>query len=181
MRSARLIGLLSLVAATCRSRETPRQQVQASSPSERHGLEGFSDSDTVNLGGYYSLDGNVPPWSNIEVVNISWGQLLPAPGAALHDLHLPFIGGSVRLKVDSGQAAIDLDFIKASLDGRHFTFATDAHDSLSYDFSGDFLLLGEFPSSRTGPFPVLAGHLRKLKGGVVVAEADVKFTYFAGD
>ena len=66
---------------------------------------------------------------------------------------------------------------------RHrFAFTTRAVRGVSYSFTGRFLKGGVFATEGEAPtdIPYLEGRLRKLRGGKRVAEAYLKFTYFAG-
>jgi hypothetical protein len=141
------------------------------------------DMSKVNLFGYYYLAENVPSWcADIDQLNLftidvhfrggdsTKPEIQPAP-----------LWGFIRLKADSGVRPTDFRLTDLKLNGRTFAFATQAVDSVSYDFSGAFLKLGDFPNDPPNGEIVLAGHLRKLRSGRVLYEADVKFSYFAGD
>jgi hypothetical protein len=141
------------------------------------------DTGTVDLFGYYYLAENVPSWcADIDQLNLftidvhfrggdsTKPEIQPAP-----------LWGFIRLKVDSGVRPTDFRLTDLKLNGRTFAFATQAVDSISYDFSGAFLKLGDFPNDPPNGEIVLAGHLRKLRAGRVLYGADVKFSYFAGD
>ena len=63
----------------------------------------------------------------------------------------------------------------------NFTFTTVTVRGISYSFSGKFLKGGVFAADNLDDeTPVLEGTLRKFRGGKKIAEADLKFVYFAG-
>jgi hypothetical protein len=73
-----------------------------------------------------------------------------------------------------------LKFQKLSVAQDKFTFTTFPRRGTSYRFSGRFLRGGTFYAEALDDDPVLEGTLIKLFNGKVVAEANVKFSYFGG-
>jgi hypothetical protein len=74
-------------------------------------------------------------------------------------------------------------FIAAStvVSRQKFSFDTMAVRGVSYSFTGRFLKGGVYAEDELDmETPVLEGHLIKYRRGQKVAEADMKFTYFAG-
>jgi hypothetical protein len=127
--------------------------------------------DTVNLFGYYSIV-DAPSWcANIEVLHLS---TINFRGNTL--IRVP-LWGFIRLK---GAPVVDYRLVKLALAGRTFTFTTEQHRGISYDFVGDFLRLGDFPHRPPNGQVILVGHLRMLPSGTVTNSAEVKFSYNGG-
>ncbi len=128
-------------------------------------------ADTVNLFGYYSIV-DAPSWcANIDVLHLS---TINFRGKTL--IRVP-LWGFIRLK---GAPVVDYRLKKLALTDRTFTFTTEQLRTITYDFAGDFLKLGDFPHRPPNGQVILVGHLRMLRSGAVTTEADVKFSYNGG-
>jgi hypothetical protein len=71
-------------------------------------------------------------------------------------------------------------FRTISIAREKFTFTTRVRRGISYRFLGRFLKGGTFFSEISDDEPVLEGTLTKLLNGRVVAEAQLRFSYFGG-
>jgi hypothetical protein len=71
-------------------------------------------------------------------------------------------------------------FRTLSIAREKFTFTTRVRHGISYRFSGRFLKGGTFFSEISDDEPVLEGTLTKLSNGRVVAQAQLRFSYFGG-
>ncbi len=140
-------------------------------------------ADSVNLFGYYYVADPVPEWcSDIDQLNLFTIDVEFPGGDSTKPRIKPVpLWGFIRLKADSGVRPIDFRLKDIRLQGQAFSFGTQQVDSVSYDFSGRFLKLGDFPHDPPNGEVVLVGHFRKLRKGRILYEADVNFRYFAGD
>jgi hypothetical protein len=75
---------------------------------------------------------------------------------------------------------VDHHLVKLALTGRTFTFTTEEHGAINYDFAGEFLKVGDFPHRPPNGQIILVGHFLMLRSGSITNEADVKFSYFGG-
>ena len=73
-----------------------------------------------------------------------------------------------------------LRFQRISIAQQKFTFTTQVRRGTSYRFTGRFLKDGVFFAEILDDDPVLEGTLTKVSNGKVVAEANLKFSYFGG-
>jgi hypothetical protein len=117
--------------------------------------------------GYYTIQGNAP----VGFTDISEIHLAGDYGAQQN----PQVHGLVRLK---SKTAKDFAINKPTLSGKNITFTTKAVGGISYQFTGTFV---KFPNNTQQAGTVLRGVLRKFKGKTKIAEANVKFSYEAGD
>jgi hypothetical protein len=142
-----------------------------------------ASSAKVDLFGYYYLNEPIPAWAtNIDVLHLSTINVTSSPSdSSKLKLHVVPLWGFIRLKADSNARPVDFHLQTPLVEGRRFTFSTDQVDSVTYDFTGMFLKVGNFPDDPPNGDAVLTGHLRKLMDGRVVGEADVTFRYFGGD
>lgn len=110
----------------------------------------------------------------------------PRAFADISEIHLageygkqqkPVFYGLIRLKK---KTAKDFQILKPAMNGKNIQFSTNAVGGVSYKFSGAFVKLENFPETRPEG-AVLSGKLIKYRGKIKLAEADVKFSYFAGD
>ena len=86
--------------------------------------------------------------------------------------------GPAGLSLNNGK---NFRFKTISVKQNNFTFTTVTLSNISYSFSGKFLKGGIFESAGLDDeVPVLEGVLTKYKGTKKVAEANLKFVYFAG-
>jgi len=138
---------------------------------------------SVDVSGYYLLAGDIPLWcSDIDVVELSNVETVPDSSAAV-GFHLRAVPlwGVIALKADSGQLRTDFRLVNVRLEEARLTFGTREVNSISYDFAGQFLRLGDFVEDWRPNEIILRGHFRKLKAGTVLGEADVAFIYSPGD
>jgi len=143
-------------------------------------------ADSVNLFGYYYVADPVPEWCSdidhlhLSTIDVEFPVEFPGGDSTKPRLKSVPLWGFIRLKADSGVRPIDFRLKDIRLQGQAFSFGTQQVDSVSYDFSGRFLKLGDFPHDPPNGV-VLVGHFRKLRKGRVLYEADVSIRYFAGD
>lgn len=129
-------------------------------------------SDDVDVFGYYSLVGNIPKaFSSIDVLLLSTidDNAKKAP-----------LNGFIRPKGKGGKGW-DYYLVNPTLKGDELSFTTKTVRGVSYEFKGKFTKLGNFPETRPEGEVLLKGHLIKFQAGAKVAEADVSFSYSAGD
>lgn len=109
---------------------------------------------------------------------------VPAAFADISEIHLagdygaqqsPQLHGLIRLK---SKTAKDFAVNKPVLSGKNIAFTTKAVGGISYEFTGTFV---KFPNNTPQQGTVLRGVLRKYRGKTKIAEANVKFSYDAGD
>lgn len=134
---------------------------------------------TVDVDGYYMFVDPAPAWA-ADLDYLSLTTLWPHPGSDGAHVKLDTVPltGILNPKRDStSPPKPGFVFTHARRDGRHLTFLTTTVGSISYDFDGQLLKLADLANGDT----VLTGHLRMLRDGKVVAEAEVKFSYFTGD
>jgi hypothetical protein len=117
--------------------------------------------------GYYTIDGKVPA----AFADISEIHLAGSYGAE----QKPPVHGLIRLKK---KTAKDFAVNKPTLNGKNISFTTKAVGGISYEFTGTFV---KFPNNEQQEGIILRGVLRKFKGKTKIAEANVGFTYEAGD
>ena len=115
--------------------------------------------------GYYSIDGKVPAaFAGIDVIHLAGSY-----GAE----QKPPVHGMIRPKKGK-----DFPLLKPALRGKNISFTTKAVGGISYKFTGTFV---KFPNNEQQEGIILRGVLQKFKGRTKIAEANVKFTYEAGD
>jgi len=86
--------------------------------------------------------------------------------------------GPAGLSLNNGK---NFRFKTISVQKDNFTFKTVTLSNISYTFSGKFLKGGIFESAGLDDeVPVMEGVLTKYNGTKKVAEANLKFVYFAG-
>ena len=117
-------------------------------------------------GSFWLKDGTKPPteFSDFSAINLNAKRLrrLPSPGVQLNN------GTTYRFKT-------------LSVKRDNFTFTTMPRGRVSYSFTGKFLKGGVYASGILDEdTPVLEGTLTKFRDGKKVAEANLKFVYFAG-
>lgn len=117
--------------------------------------------------GYYTIQRPVP----VGFTDISEIHLAGDYGAQ----QSPPVHGLIRLK---SKTAKDFAINKPTLSGKNITFTTKAVGGVSYQFTGTFV---KFPNNTQQEGTVLRGVLRKYRGKTKIAEANVKFSYEAGD
>jgi hypothetical protein len=133
-----------------------------------HSSEAQGRSAKFDPDGYFMLVGN-PPAGLKEFDGFS---LLRKPGGG----HYPASGVRTNRNVI-------YRFIPASTNvtRQKFTFTTRALKGTSYSFEGRWLKGGVFYEADLDmDTPVLEGHLIKYRNGQKIAEADLKFSFFAG-
>lgn len=123
--------------------------------------------------GFFILKGRVPVgFRDIDHLNLGGSGDFGA-GAT------PPYYGQIRLKT---RGRTDFKLNKPELDGKHFSFTTKAVRGVSYAFDGTLSRTNfESPAPPNDTEVVLWGTLKKMQGGRVIAEAEVKFTWFVGD
>jgi hypothetical protein len=186
MRPISLSVLVILLFACSPEQGEPRSQ---SPSSEKSGSAQQMPSTVVatpkkvDVSGYYLLAGDIPLWcSDIDVMELSNVEPVPDSSAAVgFHLRVVPLWGVIALKADSGQPRTDFRLVNVRLDGARLIFASREVDSISYDFAGQFLRLGDFVEDWRPNEIILKGHFRKLKAGTVLGEADVAFIYSPGD
>jgi hypothetical protein len=117
--------------------------------------------------GYYTIEGRAPA----AFADISEIHLAGDYGAR----QKPPVHGLIRLK---SKAARDFRVNKPALNGKNISFTTATVGGISYKFSGTFV---RFPNNAAQEGTILRGVLQKFRGKTKIAEANVKFTYDAGD
>jgi hypothetical protein len=131
------------------------------------GLTTASAQTENDIFGYYTIQGNAP----VGFADISEIHLAGDYGAQ----QSPPVHGMIRLK---NKTAKDFAVNKPVLNGKNITFTTKAVGGVSYEFTGTFV---KFPNNTQQAGTVLRGVLRKYRGKTKIAEANVKFSYDAGD
>ncbi|HEX9959548.1 MAG TPA: hypothetical protein VGB00_01280 [Pyrinomonadaceae bacterium] len=115
--------------------------------------------------GYYTIDGKAPAaFADIDVIHLAGSY-----GAE----QKPPVHGMIRPK--KGR---DFPLLKPALSGKNISFTTKAVGGVSYKFTGTFV---KFPNNQQQEGAILRGVLQKFKGKAKIAEANVRFTYDAGD
>ena len=117
--------------------------------------------------GYYTIAGKAPA----AFADISEIHLAGSYGAE----QKPPVYGLIRLKKKTAQ---DFAVNKPALNGKNISFTTQTVGGISYKFTGAFV---RFPANERQAGIILRGVLRKFKGATKIAEANVRFTYEAGD
>jgi hypothetical protein len=122
----------------------------------------------TDIYGYYFIEKPTKDFADISEIHFFAGD-----GTAEN----PPAYGLIRLK---NKKAKDFVINKRMMDEKNISFTTNSVGGISYQFTGAFTKLGNFPS-----YPpegvVLQGTLTKFKGKAKLAAAKVKFTYSPGD
>ena len=123
----------------------------------------------ADIFGYYFIEKPTKDFADISEIHLAGDY-----GAQ----QKPPFYGLIRLKK---KAAKDFPLLKPDLSGKNISFTTKEVGGISYQFSGSFTKLEDFPTTRPEGEILLKGKLTKFKGKTQLAEADVKFSYSAGD
>jgi hypothetical protein len=129
----------------------------------------------TDLFGYYLFDGKAPAgFADIDHLHLSTideknGEMVTVP-----------LYGFIRMKPKGKALAVDHPLVDLKLEGKKLSFRTKTERGVSYRFAGTFVKLGNFPEEHPEGV-VLGGHLTKMQGEKKAAEAEVRFTYEAGD
>ena len=126
-------------------------------------------NNKVDVFGYYTIKNPTKTFADISEIHLSGNY-----GAQ----EKPPIYGLIRLKKKSAK---DFQLLKPTLNGKNLTFTTKAVGGISYQFDGTFTKLGNFPETRPEGEILLKGRLTKYKGKTKIVEANVSFSYSAGD
>lgn len=92
--------------------------------------------------------------------------------------------GNISLKSKTAKAYM---LLKPTMDGKNFSFKTEAVAGVSYEFEGvftrlDFTKEGKQPTEVGDSVEtVLSGTLRKKKAGKIIAEGKVTYSWYLGD
>ena len=132
-------------------------------------LPSFAQNAKTDIFGYYFIEKSPKAFADISEIHLAGSY-----GAE----QKPPMHGLIRMK---SKKAKDFQLLKPNLDGMNLTFSTKAVSGISYSFSGTFTRLGNFPEEQPEGKVLLKGTLIKLKGKMKLAEANVSFTYSAGD
>jgi hypothetical protein len=132
-------------------------------------LPTFAQRNKVDIFGYYRIEKPMKDFADISEVHLAGNY-----GAQ----EKPPTYGLIRLKK---KTAKDFPLLKPVLNGKNLTFTTKEVGGISYQFSGTFTKLGDFPTVQPNGETLLSGKLTKYKGKTKIAEANVKFSYEAGD
>jgi len=126
----------------------------------------------TDLSGYYTLDGKITKaFADISELFLATGDVRGGKFVKVP------LYGFIRLAT---RAKMDFYLVKPTLTGKNFTFTTKKIKGVSYEFSGTFTKLGNFPDIRPEEAGLLKEHLVKLLNDNKVAEIDASFTYSAG-
>jgi hypothetical protein len=132
---------------------------------------GFASTATAqaqtgnDIFGYYTIDGRAPAaFANIDTIHLA-GSF----GAE----QTPPVHGLIRPKKGK-----DFAINKPTLNGKNISFTTATVGGISYKFTGTFV---KFPNNEQQAGVILRGVLQKFKGKTKIAEANLRFTYDAGD
>ncbi len=129
----------------------------------------FAQSATTDIFGYYFIEKAPKAFADISEIHLAGSY-----GAE----QKPPMYGLIRMKA---KKAKDFQLLKPTLDGKNLTFATKTVGGFNYTFSGTFTRLGDFPNEQPEGEILLKGTLIKLKGKMIIAKANVSFSYSAGD
>ena len=132
-------------------------------------LPAFAQSTKTDIFGYYFLEKPPKAFANISEINL---------GGDVGLKDKPPFYGLIRM---TNKKAKDFLLLKPTLNGNDLTFSTKSVGGISYTFKGTFTRLGNFPEERPESEVLLKGLLTKLKGKTKIAEANVSFSYTAGD
>lgn len=119
--------------------------------------------------GYYTIENAPKAFADISEIHLA-GEYGKQQKPAFY--------GLIRLKK---KTAKDFQILKPVLSGKNITFSTNTVGGVSYKFSGTFTKLENFPETRPDGEILLTGKLTKYRGKTKLAEANVRFSYFAGD
>ncbi len=122
----------------------------------------------TDIFGYYFIVKPTKPFVDISEIHLAGNY-----GAEQN----PPMHGLIRLK---NKNAKDFQLNKPTMDGKNITFTTKAVSGVSYQFTGTFTKLDNFPTNPPEGV-VLQGTLTKMKGKTKLAQAKVNFTYSPGD
>jgi hypothetical protein len=137
-------------------------------------------SASVDVFGYYYLREGEAPKGFQDISELYLSTVDYRDGK---EVRVP-LNGFIRLKPKKGkgaESAVDFPLVAPTRKDRSLTFTTREVGGVSYRFAGTFVKLGNFPEERPEDEVILKGHLTRLQGGKVVAEADVGFRYTGGD
>jgi len=126
-------------------------------------------NNKVDIFGYYTIEKPTKAFADISEIHL---------GGNYGAQEKPPVYGLIRLKKKSAK---DFPLLKPTLNGKNLTFKTKAIGGISYQFDGTFTKLGNFPETRPEGEILLKGKLMKYKGETKIAEANVSFSYSAGD
>lgn len=129
----------------------------------------FSQAAKVDIFGYYFIEKAPKAFADISEINL---------GGDVGVNDKPPFYGLIRMKA---KRALDYKLLKPTLNGKNLTFSTKSVGGVSYQFSGAFTRLGNFPDERPEAEVLLKGTLTKFRGKTKIAEAKVSFSYSAGD
>ncbi len=129
----------------------------------------FAQTAKTDIFGYYFIQKAPKAFADISEINL-------AGDVGLKDK--PPFYGLIRM---TNKKAKDFLLLKPTLNGKDLTFSTKSVGGISYTFKGTFTRLGNFPEERPESEVLLKGLLTKLKGKTKIAEANVSFSYTAGD
>lgn len=126
-------------------------------------------NNKVDIFGYYTIEKPMKDFVDISEIHLvgDYGEQLKPP-----------VYGLIGMKKKGAKA---FQLLKPTLNGKNLTFTTKTVGGISYQFDGAFTKLGNFPALQPNGEILLKGKLIKYKGKTKIAEADVKFSYFAGD
>jgi len=118
--------------------------------------------------GYYFIEKAPKGFSDISEIHLAgdYGESQTPP-----------FYGLIRMKK---KAAKDFQLNKPTINGKNISFTTKAVAGVSYQFSGTFTKLDNFPTNPPDGV-VLKGTLTKMKGKTKLAASKVNFTYSPGD
>ena len=136
-------------------------------PAKTVAQEEFYSGTCENIQGFYTPNGKIPTaFKTIDYLELRNGrEEFPTFGI----IKLKGSGGSIKL-------------LKPTLDDKNVSFKTKSFKRNSYEFTGTFTRL-DMAAAEMDPDSkeiLLSGKLKMLKSGKVVAEMDVKFTYYVG-
>lgn len=123
----------------------------------------------VEIFGYYTIEKAPKAFFDISEIHLA--------GEYGEQQKPPFYG-LIRLK---NKSAKDFRILKPTLNGKNLTFKTNTVGGISYQFSGTFTKLENFPETQPNGEILLKGKLIKYRGKQKLAEAYVNLSYFAGD
>lgn len=177
-----LVGVLMALSA-CGNAHPPAPPAAAKPPATSQAPSAPAPVEvrdtSIDLDGYYLFIDPVPAWvADLDFLSLT--TLWPHAGSDSAHVKLdtvPLTGVLSPVRDSTKPPKPGFVFTQATRDGHHLRFATTTVGSVSYDFDGQLLKLADLANGDT----VLTGHLRMLRDGKVVAEADVKFSYFTGD
>ena len=127
----------------------------------------FYEKPYENIQGFYTPNGNIPTeFKTIDYLELRNGR----------DEISAY--GVIKLKGRGGNYYL----LKPTLKDKDIRVKTKTFKGISYEFNGTFtrLDMGATEMEPDSKEIVLTGKLRKLKAGKVIAETDVKYTYYIG-